>query len=353
MFDREERTEGDASVTDVVDKIQNDTKGGGENPLISVVVPVYNVEKYLDRCVQSIVSQTFKSLEIILVDDGARDKSGIMCDTWKTKDDRIRVIHKENGGLSDARNAGVAIARAPYVGFVDSDDYIAPTMYEVLYGSLVKENADIALCGVLDQYVNRSEAPSAIVYSVMTPEEVLSDIFLNKTLMVGVPPRLCSLALMKEVPFPVGKIHEDAFTVVDVFSRVHKIVVDTHPLYVYCHNEGTITSASYNPASMDNIEAWEYCRREVEKKYPALIPDVMFRCYWAHFDVLDGMVLAGKDVDRENEEMIIGYFQQHYRDIVHHPDISWLRKSALRALMVHRSLYRLLVILQRKRIHLN
>ena len=100
--------------------------------LISVIVPVYKVEPYLDKCVRSIVDQTYQNLEIILVDDGSPDRCGEICDAWAAKDSRIRVIHKENGGLSDARNAGMAVATGKYMGFVDSDDYIAPDMYRLL-----------------------------------------------------------------------------------------------------------------------------------------------------------------------------------------------------------------------------
>ncbi len=116
-------------------------------PLISVIVPVYNVEKYLDRCVESIVSQTYKNLEIILVDDGSPDNCPEMCDAWAEKDSRIKVIHKENGGVSSARNAALDIAGGEYIGFVDSDDYIESNMFEVLLKNLIDNNADISVCG--------------------------------------------------------------------------------------------------------------------------------------------------------------------------------------------------------------
>ena len=116
------------------------------NPKISVIVPVYKVEKYLDKCVESIVNQTYKNLEIILVDDGSPDNCPAMCDEWAEKDERIRVIHKENGGLADARNAGMDIATGDYIGFVDSDDWIEPNMYEVLLkNALCMDSATVLL----------------------------------------------------------------------------------------------------------------------------------------------------------------------------------------------------------------
>ena len=117
-----------------------------KSDLISVVVPVYKVEKYLDECVQSIVNQTHRNLEIILVDDGSPDRCPQLCDEWAEKDSRIRVIHQKNGGLSAARNAGLDVAKGDYIGFVDSDDYIAPDMYEQLLIPLLKENKKTSCC---------------------------------------------------------------------------------------------------------------------------------------------------------------------------------------------------------------
>lgn len=119
-----------------------------EQELISLIVPVYNVETYLDRCISSIVKQTYKNLEIILVDDGSTDRSGTMCDAWMQKDKRIRVIHKKNGGLSSARNAGIEMAHGKFWGFIDSDDYIAPDMYEYLYTHRV--DGGICACGYIE-----------------------------------------------------------------------------------------------------------------------------------------------------------------------------------------------------------
>ncbi|HEL7541574.1 TPA: glycosyltransferase, partial [Enterococcus faecalis] len=121
-------------------------------PKISIIVPVYNVEKYLEKCVRSILAQTFTDFELILVDDGSPDSSGAMCDQFAEQDERVKVIHKENGGLSDARNAGIEIATGEYLGFVDSDDYIADDMYELLYTNIVKEDADLSICGIYDVY---------------------------------------------------------------------------------------------------------------------------------------------------------------------------------------------------------
>lgn len=125
------------------------------NEKISVIVPIYKVEEYLDRCVESIINQTYKNLEIILVDDGSPDNCPKMCDEWAKKDKRIKVVHKKNGGLSDARNAGLDKATGKFVGFVDSDDYIEPAMYETLYNKISKDKSDMAMCNITKVYSDR------------------------------------------------------------------------------------------------------------------------------------------------------------------------------------------------------
>lgn len=126
--------------------------------LISVIVPAYNVEKYLKKGLDSLIHQTWKELEIILVDDGSTDSSGMICDAYAEKDTRIRVVHQSNGGVSDARNTGLALGRGEYLGFVDSDDWIAPDMYEVLACFAQKERLDVAMCGVTDVWPDRRDA---------------------------------------------------------------------------------------------------------------------------------------------------------------------------------------------------
>lgn len=314
-------------------------------PLISVVVPVYKVEKYLDRCVESICAQTYENLEIILVDDGSPDSCPALCDAWAARDARIVVVHKQNGGLSDARNAGVMAAHGAYIGFVDSDDYLAPTMYEALYSHLCETGADIAICGIADVYSDHTEQPTSLIHATMTSEEALSDMLLNKTLTVCVPPRLYPAWLLHEVPQPVGMTHEDSWTVCDFFTKVKRVAVDTTPRYFYWHAQDTITTNQKTRARNDLIDAWEHNRRVVKQHFPRLMNDVMFRCFWAHFDVLDGMILSNFPDDKRKHE-IISWLKKHKRDILQHPTVNAKRKIALCALCVSEKLYEKLVFAQ-------
>ena len=146
--------------------------------LISIIVPVYKVEKYLDKCVQSIVDQTYQNLEIILVDDGSPDNCGAMCDVWAKKDSRIKVIHKENGGLSDARNAGIKAASGEYIFLLDGDDYILKNAIELMYKGVTENNADIAICNYKKvtsdiDLVDESNI-EAVVWKVLNQEEAIA-----------------------------------------------------------------------------------------------------------------------------------------------------------------------------------
>lgn len=325
-------------------------------PQISVVVPVYNTKAYLRRCVDSLLKQSFQDLEIILVDDGSKDGSGELADELCLLDQRIRCVHQKNAGLSAARNTGVAHATGDFIGFVDSDDWCEPQMYERLY-KLIRdhEGVDLAICGVKDQYPHKAEVPAALPDRIMSPEEVFEDICLNKTLMVGIPPRLYPRWLMQEVSSPVGYAHEDAYMLLDLLMRLKSVAVCTDPLYVYFHNSSSITSASYGKASLDNIVAWERVQEQLktwrsQEEWPSLHEALKFRVFWAYFAALDDMVLAKQaQVDPADKNKVISYLLSHKQEILAHPAVSRARKLAIRALSCGLIFYRLLVILQARR----
>ena len=178
-------------------------------PKISIIVPVYNVEKYLEKCVKSILNQTFTDFELILVDDGTPDSSGVICDQFAEKDERIKVIHKKNGGLSDARNTGIEVAKGEYIGFVDSDDYIAEDMYELLYTNIVNEEADLSICGIYDVYENKEAQKRIRQYMILNKFEAIKVILEAKIVSVHAVNKLYKKELFTHVRYPVGKITED------------------------------------------------------------------------------------------------------------------------------------------------
>jgi len=242
-------------------------------PLISVIVPVYKVEKYLDRCVQSIVNQTYRNLEIILVDDGSPDNCGAMCDAWAAKDDRIKVIHKENGGLSDARNAGMAIAAGEYMGFVDGDDYLAPEMYRLLFDRMREDESDIAACGI--QMVFEDGTPTRMLTKegncVLDTQEAMEAIIRETWLKQTVPNKLYRTLLVWDILFPVGKYHEDVFWSYRAVARARKVSVFDTPCYYYVQRSGSIMGEGYSIKRLDALEAQQQRLEFLEKEFPQLV----------------------------------------------------------------------------------
>lgn len=237
------------------------------NMLISVIIPVYKVEQYLNQCIDSIVSQTYKNIEIILVDDGSPDNCPYICDDWKRKDPRVKVIHKKNGGLSDARNAGLDLASGDFIGFVDSDDWIEPDMYEKLLKVLIDENADISSCGTIDSYDN-SERNRSFPYSVGGSELFLKMIYKDTTFPVSTWNKLYRKKCWETLRFPLGKICEDAFTTYLLVDNANKIVQIPDLLYHYRIRENSIMTSNFRHSRMDEEEAWRRNYQYVQTKYP-------------------------------------------------------------------------------------
>ena len=243
-----------------------------EMPLISVIVPVYNVEAYLDRCVQSIVDQSYKNLEIILVDDGSPDNCPAICDAWAEKDSRVKVVHKQNGGLSDARNAGMAIATGVLMGFVDSDDWITPDMYQHLHDLMAADHSDIAACGV-EMVWEDGTPPRMLTKSgccVLNQEEAMRAIIEESWLKQPVWYKLYKTALIRDISFPVGKYHEDVFWSYQAVARAQKVSVSDNVGYYYAQRSGSIMGEGYSLKRLDAVEAKTLRLEFIQKNFPEL-----------------------------------------------------------------------------------
>ncbi len=212
-------------------------------PLISVVVPVYNVELYLDRCVKSVLSQSFNDFELILVDDGSTDKSGFICDEWEKKDGRIIVLHKKNGGLSDARNFGVKESRAPFVTFIDSDDFVSNDYLSYLYDLVISNNADVSMCKFVSTSDNDFCKPinqdSEDTIKVSDAKECCIRFCRDVQYCVAVC-KLYRTNLVSAYSFPKGRVHEDAATVGKILYGAKYIAVGSRVLYGYYQNPKSI-----------------------------------------------------------------------------------------------------------------
>ncbi|MBP5599730.1 MAG: glycosyltransferase [Lachnospiraceae bacterium] len=293
---------------------------------ISVIVPVYNVENYIDKCVESIVNQTYSNLEIILVDDGAIDSSGKKCDEWAKKDARITVIHKENGGLSDARNAGLKIATGDYIGFVDSDDWIDTTMYERLYKELSDGKTNIALCEFLETETEDVKGEKTGKKYEFTGRELLQHMFegnLEPYVTYSVWKCLYRKEAIEELTFPKGRVYEDVLFTAKAFWEQARIVVLADKLYYYRVRRESITKRGFNRKQVEDILAYcdgllEFYKEngtEVEKQY--LNEAILWTVLSFRYDVLnnskdDSLATLLKDYLRRNS---IGFFSVLRKDI--------------------------------------
>ncbi len=228
------------------------------NEKISVIVPIYNVEPYLEKCIDSILNQTYQNLEIILVDDGSPDKCPAICDEYAKKDARIKVIHKENGGLSSARNAGLDVATGEYIAFVDSDDYLHEKTYEKLLCRLLADNADMALCDIY--FVNEKDEELNINTISLKDSVWREHIFwqelygVNYTACVVAWNKLYKAEIFQKLRYPIGKIHEDEFVIHQIVNNCARISVLNEKLYYYLQRGDSIVGQSYTLQRMDVVE---------------------------------------------------------------------------------------------------
>ncbi|MBQ2407313.1 MAG: glycosyltransferase [Lachnospiraceae bacterium] len=215
------------------------------NKKISVIIPVYNAEKYLKRCIESVINQTYKNLEIIMVDDGSKDNSGSMCDEYAAKDNRIKVIHKQNSGVSDTRNTGLDNVTGDMIAFVDSDDYIVSDFFEKLYSLKGKENAHIAMCNFsrFSKDIVKEEQTNPEIKS-WTGRDILNNIYgVYGNLFSGVLwNKLYDACLFDGLKFPVNLRNEDEFMLPKVLDRAGKLVYTSEKLYFYFENDNSITT---------------------------------------------------------------------------------------------------------------
>ena len=220
-----------------------------ERKLVSIVVPVYNVEQYLAECVDSLTGQTYPELEIILVDDASPDNCPQMCDEYASRDSRIQVVHKPNGGLSDARNAGMDVATGEYIMFVDSDDYIVPTMVEHLVSMAEQSGAAITACGYTGD-LDKLSAETNGQFRVATSEEALKCILVERELNTSASTKLYETRLFDGVRFPVGKIYEDYATIYKVIHKAGKVAYNDENKYYYRPNPTVITGGKFYKKQM-------------------------------------------------------------------------------------------------------
>lgn len=271
-----------------------------EKPLISVVVPVYNMEKYLERCMKSLLVQTYSNYEIILVNDGSTDSSGELCKRYKEEQQNVIVLEKQNGGLSDARNQGVKIAKGQYICFVDSDDYVSEDMLEKLQFALEKYNADIStvkMRQVSEKFIlhQKKDKWKNKIY-VLNAQQALEDMCYRNNISVSACAKLYKRELIISHPYPVGMLFEDLATTYKIIGGCNKVVIVDSVGYFYVSTKGSISRSKLTSKFVnDGIKAAREELKYIEKYYPEIIDSAKFSYVRFIFSAINVLSLKKDD----------------------------------------------------------
>lgn len=248
-------------------------------PLISIVIPVYNVEKYLDTCIKSVTAQTYTNLDIILVDDGSTDSSPLICDNWSKLDKRISVIHKENGGLSDARNTGIDSAKGDYIAFVDSDDWIDEYLYEYMMQKMLNYNAQVAACKIIKAFdTHLEEMEFFSKKDIFSSKEALITILKGQDFCAVAWNKLYKRDIVGDIRFPYGKLHEDEYFTYKIIAKARTAVLVRNAIYYYRQRPESIMG-SWSIRHLDALEALHGRVIFLKKRYPDLYLYDKFNLY--------------------------------------------------------------------------
>ncbi len=274
-------------------------------PKISIIVPIYNVAEYLPRCIECLIGQTYRNVEIILVDDCSPDLSPSICNKYAAEDDRIVVIHRKvNGGLSAARNSGLDVATGEYIAFVDSDDYVELDFIEYMYNLLIDNDADISACGVYTVFTDgtRENQSSDLSLIVMDSHEALERMCYNDSFFITTWDKLYKRELFNGIRFPEGKLFEDTGTTYRLVGAAGRMVAQAeNPKYYYMRTPNSITTSGFNMRKLDYVEMADNMAEYIIDKYPDLRPAAERKQMHACFSTLTQLANCGmrnKDVER-------------------------------------------------------
>ena len=274
------------------------------NPLVSIIVPVFNVEKYLEECLDSILNQTYENIEVILVDDGSTDSSGKICDEYLKKDSRIKVFHKTNGGLSDARNYGVENSNGEYIIFVDSDDYLSKYTLEFSIKEIKDAAADILVFAIKRE----KEEKEILEYkkNIFNREEGIIELFKGNLYRFSAWGKIYKTSIVKKYKFPEGKIHEDQATTYKYFLDANKIAYIDYVGYIYYKRENSILTKKYNIKRLDSFSNWQEIVENMKNENFSIKKQMYLRYLWWIFDNLNYITSTNdsKDIKLKYMEII-------------------------------------------------
>lgn len=280
-----------------------------ENGMVSIVVPVYNVERYVSRCIDSLLAQTYADIEIILVDDGSLDKSGNICDQYSESDQRIVVVHKENGGLSDARNEGIRRSRGKWITFVDSDDFVHPDYIRILHQNMTANDADISICRHMPTKNDIEKGEIREGTEIYAGDEGMEKL-LYQYISTSAWAKMYRVELFQDICFPYGKLYEDVVTVFEAFRKASRIVVTNSCLYYYYVRGDGIVRTGFTEKKLDYIENTKYILEQVRKECPMLEKAALSRVLWADIHIV---VQIGRDRKYSELQSVIWEEVKRYR----------------------------------------
>lgn len=296
------------------------------SPKVSIIVPIYNTGKYLKRCLNSIVNQTYQNLEIILVDDGSTDDSKAIAKEFAQKDSRIKLLNQSNSGLSSARNAGIRKATGKYLTLVDSDDEIELNMIENMLSSLQSSHADIVVCSFKEIYPGNKIVHFNKNYPQKTynTKSALTAMLKEQGFMLSATMKLFPTEYFKNVTFPVSKLHEDVGTTYKLIMQAKKIIFLPKEYYIYHHHDNSITSNKFNNRKLDLIELTDQMCNDIEQKYPDLKNITNERRIRARFSILRQIPIKNPET-----KTLLNYLRNNKSYILKNPEATATDKIAL------------------------
>ena len=319
-------------------------------PLISIILPIYNVKDYLPKCMKSIFAQTYTNLEIIMVDDGSTDGSGKLCDDYAAKDSRVRVFHKKNGGLSDARNYGIERAEGEFITCIDSDDYVDKDYVAYLYHLIVKYKTKMSICQHRVIFSNgMKDEKGSSGDELLTNKKCIKRMLYHDVIDTSAWAKLYHRELFSDVRYPYGKQFEDIATTYKLMLKCSKIAVGYESKYNYIFRSNSIVNCSFNHKKLELLEMTDNMGKEVLSIYPDLSKAVMRRRVYARFSTLNQMLEVEGHDDKKNE--IIRFIKAHSKEIIFDKKAPKRDKLAIIILYLSKRMYKKiwLFILKRKK----
>ena len=313
--------------------------------LVTVIVPVYNLEKYLPRCLDMILNQTLKDIEVILVDDGSTDSSYDICRQYETIYPNVKVICKSNGGASSARNVGIDNASGQYLSFVDADDIIAPDFLETLYNMAVANASEIACCKNArvqeDEEVAFKADNSPVV--VLSGVEALGYALLGTKVSGSLCDKLIRRDVLSTLRFKEGILYEDAELASRMFPICEHVAVTSEVKYFYTYRPNSATTKKFDDSAIDAIRVYEKIADLVTDKYPEIVNEAQFRLLWAHYEVFDRILNLDNYKEISEFQFQLHYLRNHFVETIKSPYFRVARKIGAIALRVDVRLYKKLI----------